>query len=478
MPLFDHAETTSMATTSSKPDYTRQYARLLELGTPYALALAGGEILDPTGGCHLGPADPTAAAQALAQDFERAELIASRICRDAEDGVLVLRDEFLREAGPLLALRSAPGANPSSLLTQRGATPRSRAALWPALGDYATRELLQRSGGALLIARSMAQVAALRTIGLAAAPATGLHGMPENLWRRLSQGLGVVGHELGYDVETDEPIEIMPDGRKIRIHKNCYLGQAPPDPGLASAALAGDREELDEIARRTALKGQRVPLELMLVLTAWSPWGWTDADEATLLGVARHIVEIERAVPDIAPPMAVWRPGEEERREIAAAVLHGSADACRAAILRSLESSAYALRRFVEGSGGVDASPTDFPTSEQELVDALSEGAEEDVVRERQRTYGRMLRRDLIAPQQAQALASDDPVVTTLQMSLADQSEMVMLMSPPIKAQLSAATAARGGLSPETTQLLRERERNVHSLLRMAALLRPSRGRR
>jgi hypothetical protein len=467
-----------MAATSSRSDYAAQYARLIELSTPYALALAGGEILDPTGGCHLGPADATAAAQALAQDFERAELIASRICRDADDGVLVLRDEFLREAGPLLALRSAPGANPSSLLTQRGATPRSRAALWPALGDYATRELLQRSGGVQLIAPSMAQVAALRTIGLAAAPATGLHGMPENLWRRLSQGLGVVGHELGDDVETDEPIEIMPDGRKIRIHKHGYLGQAPPDPGLAAAALAGDREELDEIARRTAQKGQRVPLELMLVLCGWSPWVWTEADEETLLRVARHIVEIERSLPGVAPAVGVWRPGEEERREIEAAVRYGSADACRAAILRSLESSAYALRRFVEGSCGADASPTDFPRSQQELVDALSEGAEEDVVRERQQTYGRLLRRDLIAPQQAQALASDDPVVTTLQMSLADQSEMVMLMSPTIKAQLSAATSARGGLSPETTQLLRERERSVQSLLRLATLLCPPRGRR
>jgi hypothetical protein len=460
-----------------KPDYSALYGRLIELSTPFAIALAGGEILDPTGGCHLGPADATAAAEALVQDFDRAQLIASGICRDAEDGALVLRDEFLAGAGPMIALRSAPGAAPYGLLTTRGSTPRSRAALWPALGDYATRELLQRSGGVLLIAPTVAQVAALRTVGLAAAPATGLNGMPDNVWSRLSERLRAMEHNLGYDVETDEPIETMPNGEKIRIHKHGYLGQAPPDPGLAAAALAGDREEFDRVAQRTAQKGQRVPLELMLVLIGWSPWGWTVADEATLLGVARHMGEIERAVPDIAPPTAVWRPGEEERGEIEAAVRYGSAEACRAAILRSLESSAYSLRRFVEGTCGADASPTDFPKSEQELVDALSEGAEEDVVRERQRTYGRMLRRDLIAPQQAQALASDDPLVTTLQMSLADQSEMVMLMSPAIKAQLSAATAARGVISPETTQLLRERERSVQSLLRLAAALRPPRRR-
>jgi len=284
-----------------------------------------------------------------------------------------------------------------------------------------------------------------------------------------------MGINLGYDVETDEPIETIANGQQIRIHKHGYLGQAPPDPGLAAAALAGDREGLDEIARHTALKGSRVPLELMLVLIGWSPWDWTDADEQTLLRVARHIVEIERAVPGVAPAIGVWRPGEDERREITAAVLHGSTDACRAVIWRSLEESTYALDRYLAGSYGPPARSANFAAAERALGDALARDPDDEAIGERQHEYVRLMDRDLVAPLQAQAQASDDPVVTVLQMSLADQSELVMLMSPTIKAQLSAATAARGGLSPETTQLLRERERNVHNLLRLAALLRPPR---
>lgn len=126
------------------------------------------------------PKDNKAILLELQRDFANADLIKSGIATTDAANALVWNPNLVVEGSPIWVIRSKPNEKPIGLIAQMSVLGHATWALCWAFQNHRQNELIAASGNQVVVAYSMADLAILQSIGIAA--------VPGGKWANLTKG--------------------------------------------------------------------------------------------------------------------------------------------------------------------------------------------------------------------------------------------------------------------------------------------------
>lgn len=244
----------------------RIYASLLNACDPFQAESPWDRFRD--GNAFRGPRDPDVLLAELRRDFTLESLqTAGVVVTDAVHSTISLHPALLASDAMLIALRRGTTDAPYDVMFVDG-TFSGRTPLVAALDDALAQRVGKSSSHPTVHAvPSMPDVAVLRSLGLCAAPQTGLAGLRRNA---LTEFFRKLGHAEGEDPEDDLP---------------------------GDDESEGDDPEGDEVPRSHAARAESDDgsnFEWQLCLHNWSPAGLSACEDATEIDAIRsHFERVE-----------------------------------------------------------------------------------------------------------------------------------------------------------------------------------------
>jgi hypothetical protein len=355
---------------------------------------------------------PATLLRRLQSKFASDDLKRAGVTKVSGKPTTVLSPPLVDNRSLIVAIRPEAGQKPRALsFAGMDTTLEGRWALDAALADYQVRALLESFGRQLLIVSSAEDLAVLRSMGLPAAPASGLECVG-------GQRLELLRKRLGLQAPDNE-----------------HAGRERA-PGPQSAT-------------------HKAPIEpIALILVNWSPSRLDLDDVPLILQIRDRLRRLEELCGLEFPDFTIWKPTAKHLERLRFCIANRTRSYIYTALYASLEESCQTLERSALG-----------PRPEPEtLVEAVRElnvyprTASFDALTSRSWDLAeRLLQREVIEPLLKQAEETTDPLERSLCVQLAGLSgtlHTLMLRLATGAASLGGATGPNGprGLPKEELQ--------------------------
>jgi len=384
------------------------YQRVLEHCSSFTWPEAW-NFLKSDGDCYGPVSDPENTLLNLRDEFGDAVLEEAGVVGRQCHGATYLRPSLTNNEGALIALRERPQENPFDILTACGCLSGSTPAALTALRDSRTLAQLEETE-VLYTTFRISEVVLLRALGLPATLAVGIHKAGPHQLRVLDEKFG---EQNPFASAGDRALLMAADPGTPRKHPAVYYAAAQGEPVTPGYSL-----------------------NPTLALLAWSPWLVTDHIPPMVGRTTRFLVSARQHLGLHFPGIWVWRPSPEELANLKFRMKFRD----RRLIKELIEESTNALDDFgrfsdsrnLEGVGTTQA--IDFISAQADLLITLAEGRSQGRMSNRvqaaRRTYDALVESELIAPLQAWALESQDPVIRALGVAVSDVCRHLHRMSP------------------------------------------------
>ena len=322
------------------------------------------------------PRDSSALLAQLGGIFDRDDLLKAGILAPNNEGGIGLHPSLADQSSILIGLRKSAGDKPFCLLTENGCL----CGRWPftaMLADYRTHDL-RIHGEPLLIASTIADVAILSTLKLAAVPAVGLR----NFSRK----------------------SVSAFCRALRRPRHCE-----PSRRFNSDAAYGD-------------DGAKKTLPIPLVLVGWDPSRLDFELPDNIQVLEQHLRGLDWNLGIDLDDVLIWKPTAGDVDRVRYCLAMGNGRDVRRAVLASLEYNCEPLIRTSNVPQGPD------PPYGHRLAEWVALQWEPNERTRRQQAWQRLQaawERDVIQPLVRQAQEYADPADRALGIALADVSRIM-----------------------------------------------------
>ena len=208
------------------------------------------------------PNDNAAVLAELRQQFADADLIKSGIVKTDETNSLIWHPDLVVEGAPIWAIRPSRDEKPVGLIAQMRTIGKTTWALVWAFEDHRQNERIAAAGNQVVVAYSMADLAILQSLGIAA--------VPGGNWNRFTKG------QLSYLY------------KKLRITSQTPQANMYGDEGSDSAGSESTSLILANWSLATF-----DPSDIVAATTSWS-----------------HLVELDRNLKLDLSTFGLWKPSE------------------------------------------------------------------------------------------------------------------------------------------------------------------------
>jgi hypothetical protein len=379
------------------------YGRLLEWCPPLVWEPPW-DFLPADPDCRGPVVDPARALAALRREFDDASLAGAGVLEGTRFGAARLNPVLTNPVGALLALRDGPEQAPYEVLTARGCLSGCALPVLLVTRDARTEAAVAQNR-ALFVSSRIREVALLRALGLAATLTTGLHRLT---WGQVQAVAALLGEPVIADIvpPSTEGSPACPGGE----------GESFPGARTGEATLS--------LARR-------------LVLLGWDLWALRLQVPPLLPRTLARLKDVRRFLRVDLFGVVVWRPTDEARENFQFRSSLRDVALVRELVLEGTDPwdpfDSFSCQGAPSDGEPARAPPT-VATAHADLLATLGEnrpqGRSPEFARDLVRAYDALVQRDLVAPLQAWALASDDPAFRNAGMELATVAGLLHRLSP------------------------------------------------
>jgi hypothetical protein len=327
----------------------------------------------------IGPTEPRAALnQLIAQQGEQA-VLDSGLARIGSDGQIALHPSLGAPDVPLIVLRDSMTGGFRDIVTESGCVISDRLPLFEVLADKHSFDTLMPSRRFVLLARDIRDAVILRSLGLAAAPITGVC----DLTGRDVEWLGKF-----YGVKREPSLREREEAEEQQDAGSAFAGQQddedndadlkadaelPPSPFNSSPRCAEPRY----IIRGSGYMGTENDDHVQLVLVKWSVHEMSLVEPAVTLRAVTALNELYRYRQVDVSEMSTWRPSDDQLAAIRFGLSRQEARWATDALLDSLHGSMRRLE-VARSSGLSKESVADLESARKALDKVLFGGSGTD----------------------------------------------------------------------------------------------------
>ena len=369
----------------------------------------------------LGPADPAAAFESISERYSPAELVERGIAvySDGDERVR-LRPELNKANIPLFWLQFAdPNALPV-LATNSCCIGRSEWPFFAVMEDDQTLQRFGRTDNQLLLTACLEDAILLQSLGLAAAPLSGLGELVDADLKRLEEVFGVAC-EAGS--RADDQSTNTPPG---------------PSPSPAQAAVSGEPGPPGGTVEVAETCG--------LVIVDWKPSALSLDSPAELGAASRHLSDLEKFRELDLTDVAVWTPSPGRFEAIQFAVDRRDVGWLSDAFTKSLHADARGFHESRDAK--INGSERfDLVSATEQVLETSLKPARDEMDRRKQRaalaTYQRIAHAEVVAPLLREAQAATDPFERIQRIQIAKFAALFMATFPTaLEAEINAPPTA------------------------------------
>ncbi|HEX3655953.1 MAG TPA: hypothetical protein VHV55_09110 [Pirellulales bacterium] len=404
-----------------------------------------------------GPAEPSVILPLLGQHHPEQQLLAAGLAQRNGQGQLQLH-RFLSIPDVLLvALRDRKGAV-VNLMTLAGCVTGDARPLFGVFADQHTYQALAGRWRRLLLTSDMEDAILLRSVGLAAAPITGLDALNDQGLTLLSEIFGIQraasDHEWE-DTHDEGQAAALPDapsGPGDLGHAAGPLPIRPTPSGPAGLAAAAQVPSHPYLIPGTGDLGKDADEHVPLTIVKWSPRLRSSTELEPVRRAVRYLDELHRFRGLELFEVEHWVRAEDEVEALEFALDRGEPGWVKEALLQSLDTSTGSIT-VPQRHALVSTAPCDFSTAVQQLHEALLGDSEGHISRATQRqalrAYHRLASQQIIEPMLRQAEAVSDPVERCLRLQLAQLNALFLEKMPTVRERLLRNGSQPAAGSPE-----------------------------
>jgi len=421
------------------PDFSESYQKVFERCSPFFLP-APWDFLAVDSDCRGPISDPEKTLAVLQQEFAHDQLVDAGVIQYLPDGVQ-FNPALVNHESAVVALRDEPGGKPFELLTASGALSGRGLPVLASMRDARTKEIMT-TNNALYVTSDIREAALLRSLGLAATVASGLHGMSLEMLRSLNQRFGPTGQSKAY--------QDMTTAIELELAENADSDEAEPLEGANSAAAPVSTTP--SAGERSSPEAAPPPREPSLVLIGWGPLSlklelpsWLPALTAELHLAKRHLrLRFQN--------INAWRPSPEDLDQLCYLLRLRDESVVREWFLEryGIHFSRLTDRPDPDGPDGQPSIVRAWNDLQERLDDDRPERRLSDATREALSNYEKLADEQLVQPLQRWALAHADPAVQNAGVELAYVGGLLHRLKPALQAELTLALDAgfREGQQP------------------------------
>lgn len=344
------------------------------------------------------PADPTAVLGNLQKRFTVDDLLKTKVAELVDKNELTLSPLLCDSQTVMLGLRSSRERSPFDFMLDSGCLSQRLLPICALMGDGRMRTFLAKSHRPLCITFSMADAAALATLGFPSAVATGLDSV------RLSH---------------------------LDVFRRCFqLDTHDEESPTANVLMKADSDSpwwlLGDVLQDEEFQPPQI------CLANWSVAELDRTGQESLPAVIAHLDRLNRYLGITLEDFRVWEPSEEEVDRIGFCLEHGCRTDVRAAILQSL---AEATSEVITPAS--ERPPKELAEALGQFQEVLSK-ADADPLQEQLvwQDCQQAMHRELIAPLFAQAEAVPDPVERSFCVAAANVAQLVHAQGMALKSRM------------------------------------------
>jgi hypothetical protein len=417
------------------------YDGYLSLCRPFTLAPPW-DLLPAHPGALRGPADSAAALAILLERHGRQTMVDNGLARVGNDGSLTICPLLESPDVPLVVLRDPNGQGVTEIMTSAGSVFGRRRPFMAALHDAHTRKALDAHGHNLLLTGDLADTILLRSLGMAAAPISGLENLDQECLESLRTLFGVPCSLSSREANEREDAEDEAAARSPAPMEQRVCTSDQTAPAIPESEPQGADE----------------PIKLVVV--NWSPQELSlDAPE-NLRAAIQHLEDLKQHRRLDLKEIDVWKPRVESLESIRFGLERREATWVRDALLDSLDAD-YS---WLDQLGSLCIAPAeslDLATAAEKVFEAL--GGRDEVASQRARQeaeacYRRLASEELVKPLLLEAQAACDPMDRIQMTQLAELTRVFLAKWPSAMAAMLSGTSdshepGRGRDSPLTDLL-------------------------
>mgnify|MGYP006969358248 CR=1 FL=1 len=414
-------------------------------------------FLEPDEEVRVCASDTDEIVNSLAEEFSPADLIESGLLAVQGDGTLTLVSA-LSGGTPFIVLRDAGTGQPYDLLTDTGCLAADALPIFQILRDAHTQQLLQEGPGLLVLAFSVAQVALLRSCGLASTLATGLDDFPLEHLDRLCETFGLSSLRSG--------LRMFPEERDAILGISTNPDVVDPLLPAMEAIGRDDENSESQTAPGTDAPSDNVPLETAqayLVVLSWSPLQLSSAPPGALQAALDHLNELQRHLELDLEDIILWEVDEDFLERLQFIAERRSAALFRDVVRDAVEDSETRVADFGKEKPPVIGPPKEYASALARLQGASAAGRS-GALTPIEKGYARkrvlqLLHEQVLGPLHEFALAAEDPVERNILVAFAELSTLFHLNSISLGEQLSRYTVQ--SMLEQGIQLPQDQYKNI-----------------